>query len=385
MTQPRIAVLVVDDSVVVRRLVTTALSSDPEIQVVGTASSGRLALDKIGQLNPDLVTLDIEMPDMDGLETLKELRRRHPKLPVVMFSSLTERGAAITLDALTFGANDYVCKPAKVSSPDEAMANVRDQLIPKIKALTGKRAVAPAAPPAQASPNPAATATPSTIVRPRTAIPRTGEPTGAVDVIAIGASTGGPDALASILAQLPADFAVPVVIVQHMPPLFTRLFAQRLNSGAQVTVREARDGDLVEPGTVLIAPGDFHLSVRRDGLAVRAVTHQEGPENWVRPAVDVLFRSIADVYGERALGVVLTGMGQDGIRGVERMSELGAQIVVQDEATSVVWGMPGVVASAGLAHRILPLVEVAPHIISVAGRGRALSAARSAAGAGATR
>ena len=372
-----IKVLVVDDSVVVRRLVTTALSSDPDIEVVGTASSGRLGLDKIGQLSPDLVTLDIEMPDMDGLETLKELRRRHPKLPVVMFSSLTERGATITLDALTFGANDYVCKPAKVSSPDEAMASVRDQLIPKIKALTtGRSGIAPR--PATAT---AAAVLPATIVRPRLAVPSTGvEPTGPVDIIAIGASTGGPDALASILSKLPADFPVPVVIVQHMPPLFTRLFAQRLNTASQVTVREARDGDIVEPGTVLIAPGDFHVSLRRDGLTVRAMTHQEGPENWVRPAVDVLFRSVAEVYGERALGVVLTGMGQDGIRGVEKMVEAGAQIAVQDEATSVVWGMPGVVANAGLAHRILPLLDVAPHIIAVAGRSRAAS--RAVAGAG---
>jgi two-component system chemotaxis response regulator CheB len=373
---PTIKVLVVDDSVVARRLVTTALSADPEIEVVGTASSGRLALDKIGQLNPDLVTLDIEMPDMDGLETLKELRRLHAKLPVVMFSSLTERGAAITLDALTFGANDYVCKPAKVSSPDEAMASVRAQLIPKIKALTIGRSGSAAVS------RPAAASSPVT-VRPRVAMPSTGiEPIGPVDIIAIGASTGGPDALASILSKLPADFPVPVVIVQHMPPLFTRLFAQRLNTGSQVTVREAKDGDIVEPGTVLIAPGDFHLSLKRDGLTVRAVTHQEGPENWVRPAVDVLFRSVAEVYGERALGVVLTGMGQDGIRGVERMVEAGAQITVQDEATSVVWGMPGVVANAGLAHRILPLLDVAPHVIAVANRARNLASSRAAAGAG---
>ncbi|MDX6215545.1 MAG: two-component system, chemotaxis family, protein-glutamate methylesterase/glutaminase [Frankiales bacterium] len=375
---PTIKVLVVDDSVVARRLVTTALSADPEIEVVGTASSGRLALDKIGQLNPDLVTLDIEMPDMDGLETLKELRRRHAKLPVVMFSSLTERGAAITLDALTFGANDYVCKPAKVSSPDEAMANVRDQLIPKIKALTIGRS----GPAAIGRPVASAAALP-VAARPRVAMPSIGaEPTGAVDIIAIGASTGGPDALASILAKLPADFPVPVVIVQHMPPLFTRLFAQRLNTASAVTVREARNGDILEPGTVLIAPGDFHLSLKRDGLIVRAVTHQEGPENWVRPAVDVLFRSVAEVYAERALGVVLTGMGQDGIRGVERMVEAGAQIVVQDEASSVVWGMPGVVANAGLAHRVLPLPEVAPHVIAVASRTRNLASTRAGAGAG---
>ena len=369
----QIAVLVVDDSVVARRLVTTALTSDPEIEVVGTASSGRLCLDKIAQLNPDLVTLDIEMPDMDGLETLKELRRRHPKLPVIMFSSLTERGATITLDALTFGANDYVCKPSKVSSPDEAMASVQAQLIPKIKALTGVRAARTGRAPVPASPL-------VPVARPRAAFvatPAGGEPTGPVDVIAIGASTGGPDALALILGQLPADFPVPVVVVQHMPPLFTRLFAQRLHTAGNVIVREAQDGDIVEAGTVLIAPGDYHLSLRRDGVHVRAGIHQEGPENWVRPAVDVLFRSVAHVYGERALGVVLTGMGQDGIRGVERMSAAGAQIVVQDEATSVVWGMPGVVANAGLAHRILPLSEVAGHLLSVAGRtrGRAVAGA----------
>ncbi|BEP15086.1 chemotaxis response regulator protein-glutamate methylesterase [Acidothermaceae bacterium B102] len=373
----KIAVLVVDDSVVARRLVTTALQSDPEIEVVGTASSGRLCLDKIAQLNPDLVTLDIEMPDMDGLETLKELRRRHPKLPVIMFSSLTERGAAITLDALTFGANDYVCKPSKVSSPDEAMASVQAQLIPKIKALTGVRAARLGRAAVTASPLMPVS---STVTRPRAPFvptPASGEPTGPVDVIAIGASTGGPDALALILGQLPADFPVPVVVVQHMPPLFTRLFAQRLHTAGNVIVREAKDGDIVEAGTVLIAPGDYHLSLRRDGVHVRAGIHQEGPENWVRPAVDVLFRSVADVYGERALGVVLTGMGQDGIRGVERMSAAGAQIVVQDEATSVVWGMPGVVANAGLAHRILPLSEVAGHLLSVAGRtrGRAVAGA----------
>ncbi len=376
-----IKVLVVDDSVVVRRMVTTALSTDPDIEVVGTASSGRLCLEKIDQLNPDLVSLDIEMPDMDGLQTLKELRRRHPKLPVVMFSSLTERGAAITLDALTFGANDYVCKPAKMASPDEAMANIRDQLLPKIKALTIGRA-GRAALSTSTTPSPV----PPAAVRKRVApTAASGEPTGSVDLIAIGASTGGPDALASILVQLPADFPVPIVIVQHMPPLFTRLFAQRLHTSAAVTVREAKDGDLVVAGTVLIAPGDFHVSLRRDGTTVRIVTHQEGPENWVRPAVDVLFRSVAEVYGERALGVVLTGMGQDGIRGCERMSEAGAQIVVQDAATSVVWGMPGAVANAGLAHRILPLSRVADHLMMVANRSRSLTGARATAVSGAGR
>ena len=358
---PRIKVLVVDDSVVVRRAVTTALSTDPEIEVVGTASSGRIALERVDQLLPDLVTLDIEMPDLDGLETLRQLRRTYPRLPVVMFSSLTERGAAATLDALSLGANDYVTKPSQAGSPAEAIANVTAQLVPKIKALCPIR-VAPSPPPGGGSRFPG--------LRPRPVR----EATGPVDVVAIGASTGGPDALVAVLRALPADFPLPVLVVQHMPALFTRLFAQRLDQACSVTVTEGRDGVPLEPGVVHLAPGDFHLGVRRDGATVRLVTHQEGPENWVRPAVDVLFRSVAEVFTDRALAVVLTGMGQDGIRGAERLRLAGAQIVVQDAETSVVWGMPGAVANAGLADRVLPLGEVAGHLMAVASRRPALRA-----------
>ena len=353
----RIHVLVVDDSVVIRRLVTTVLDADPEIAVVGTAASGRIAINKLAQVAPDCVTLDMEMPDLDGLGTLRELRRTHPRLPVIMFSTLTERGAGATLDALALGANDYVCKPANVGSVPEAIASVRDQLVPKIKALCPPvRGLAPVVP----------------VRRPVVPAPSRGAtPTSRVDVLTIGSSTGGPDALSSLLPQLPASFPVPVVIVQHMPPVFTRMFAQRLDGKCALSVKEAEDGDAVVPGRVLIAPGDKHLEVRRQGTGVVARLTDAPPENFCRPAVDVLFRSVAQAYGERTLAVVLTGMGSDGARGAEVLRRAGGEVVVQDEASSVVWGMPGAVATTGLAHRVLPLHSVGRDVLDVIARGRA--------------
>ena len=360
----RISVLVVDDSVVIRRLVTTVLDEDPDITVVGTAASGRIAINKLAQVAPDCVTLDMEMPDLDGLGTLRELRRTHPRLPVIMFSTLTERGAGATLDALALGANDYVCKPANVGSVPEAIASVRSQLVPKIKALCPP--VLGAAP---------------TLLRRAPSVPLQAgapAPTGRIDVLTIGSSTGGPDALTSVLPQLPASFPVPVVVVQHMPPVFTRMFAQRLDSKCPLSVKEAEHGDLVVPGRVLIAPGDKHLELKRVGTSVVAQLTSAPPENFCRPAVDVLFRSVAQLYGGNALAVVLTGMGSDGARGAEVLRRAGAEVVAQDEASSVVWGMPGAVVGAGLAHRVLPLDRVAADMVAVAGRGRsaALAGAR---------
>ena len=352
----RINVLVVDDSVVIRRLVTTVLEEDPDITVVGTAASGRIAINKLAQVAPDCVTLDMEMPDLDGLGTLRELRRTHPRLPVIMFSTLTERGAGATLDALALGANDYVCKPANVGSVPEAIASVRSQLVPKIKALCP----------------PPAGALPAAVRRtPSVPAPATGViPTGRIDVLTIGSSTGGPDALTSVLPQLPASYPVPVVIVQHMPPVFTRMFAQRLDSKCALSVKEAEHGDLVVPGRVLIAPGDKHLELKRVGTHVVAQLTSAPPEHFCRPAVDVLFRSVAQVYGGNALAVVLTGMGSDGARGAEVLRRAGAEVVAQDEPSSVVWGMPGAVVSAGLAHRVLPLDRVAADMVTVANRAR---------------
>jgi two-component system chemotaxis response regulator CheB len=346
----RIKVLVVDDSVVVRRLVGDTLAGDPRLDVVGTAANGKVALAKIPQLNPDLLTLDVEMPVMDGLETLREVRKLYPRLPVIMFSTLTERGAATTLDALELGANDYVAKPANVGSVTASMEAIRSQLVPKILALcTRARSVVP--PLAAPLPRPAdATAAPATPPR--------------VDVLAIGASTGGPDALTVVLGALPASLPVPVVVVQHMPPVFTKQFADRLDARCALSVSEAVPGAPVLPGQVLIAPGDFHLRVRRVAGRVQAALDQGTPENYCRPAVDVLFRSAVEAYGGHVLGVVLTGMGADGARGSAEIVRAGGSVLVQDEATSVVWGMPGAVTAAGLASKQLPLTGVAPAVLT---------------------
>jgi two-component system chemotaxis response regulator CheB len=341
---PKLRVLVVDDSVVIRRMLSDCLASDPELEVVGTAADGKIGLAKIAQLNPDLVTLDMEMPVMDGLETLKTLRKVYFKLPVIMFSTLTERGASATLDALALGANDYVTKPANVGSVSTAMQRIREELVPKIKALCRRSA------PALASP------------ALRKPILTTFAASTGIDVLTIGVSTGGPNALAAMLPGLAANFPVPVVIVQHMPPLFTRLLAERISSVSSLRAREGENGALLRAGELWVAPGGSHMEVERATDGVRLRLHEGPPENSCRPAVDVLFRSVARAFGARTLAVVLTGMGQDGLCGCQYIREAGGQVIAQDEASSVVWGMPGAVAQAGLAEKILPLNEIATEI-----------------------
>jgi two-component system, chemotaxis family, protein-glutamate methylesterase/glutaminase len=343
----KIRVLVVDDAVVFRRLVADELSSDPQLEVVGTASNGRVALQRLTQVNPDVVILDIEMPEMDGLTALAELRKTHRRLPVVMFSSLTERGATATLDALALGASDYFTKPISADGVEGSLAIIRTQLIPKIKALCAGKV------------RPESTPSPPIIVP----APARRKPTGEIRVIAIGASTGGPNALAEIFARLPADLQVPIVIVQHMPPMFTRMLAERLTARSQLCVREATPGAKLEPGHAWVAPGDYHMSVVREGSQRRLGLNQDPPENSCRPAVDVLFRSVATAYGADSIGVILTGMGCDGLRGCEALREAGGQILAQDEATSTVWGMPGSVVRANLADRVLPLAMIADEIV----------------------
>ena len=377
---PRIRVLVVDDSVVIRRLLSDVLAEDDRIEVVGTAANGKVALAKVPQVNPDLITLDVEMPVMDGLTTLRELRTLHPRLPVIMFSTLTERGAQVTLDALEAGASDYVAKPANVGSVTASMAAVRAQLVPKVVALCSR--VAPAPPPTTTRPATAGTgsAGPAGAVGPiggRPPAPRPARPR-KVEVLAIGASTGGPDALSTVLAALPATLPVPVVVVQHMPPVFTRQFADRLDSRCALRVSEAAPQTRLTPGHVLIAPGDYHLRVRAAAGSVTAHLDQGTPENYCRPAVDVLFRSVVEVYGGNVLGVVLTGMGADGARASAQIVEAGGEVIVQDQATSVVWGMPGAVAAAGLASAQLPLPQVAPAIVSRLAVGRSSTSTPSA-------
>jgi two-component system chemotaxis response regulator CheB len=346
----KVRVLVVDDAVVIRRLVSDALTTDPEIDVVGTAANGRIALQKITQCNPDVITMDVEMPDMDGIVTVTAIRKTWPKLPVIMFSTLTERGAAATLDALSAGASDYVTKPANVGSVTAGLEAVRRELIPRIKTLAGKAA---GAAPATAIATPAG-AGPASAAR---------GVSGVVDVIAIGVSTGGPNALAAVMSGLPADLPAPVVIVQHMPPMFTRLLAERLNSQSGLQIVEAQPGMALKPGHAFIAPGDHHMTLQRRGLHIVVALNQDPPENSCRPAVDVLFRSVAEQYRGRTLGVILTGMGQDGLRGSEAVKKAGGQVLAQDEPSSVVWGMPGFVVRAGLADRVLPLDQIAAELI----------------------
>ncbi len=344
----KIRVMLVDDAVVFRRLVSEELSKDPAIEVVATAANGKIALAKLTHSNPDLVILDVEMPEMDGLATLAEIRKIYPKLPVIMFSALTERGAVATLDALALGATDYFTKPTTVGGLDESLEVIRQQLIPEIKALCLRPATKP--------PATAPASTQKSAQRPQAGpVP--------VEIVAIGTSTGGPNALSEVFSGLPADFPVPIVIVQHMPPMFTRMLAERLSSQSSIRVQEASSGSVLLPGTAWIAPGDYHMIVVRDALQARVLTHQDPPENSCRPAADVLFRSVAQAYGPRALGVVMTGMGQDGLRGCEEIVQAGGRVLVQDEATSVVWGMPGYVARAGLADRLLPLSLIADEII----------------------
>ena len=352
-----IRILVVDDSVVVRRLLSDTLSQDPALEVVGTANDGRIALTKIPLLKPDLITLDVEMPVMDGLSTLAEIRKQDRKLPVIMFSTLTERGASATLDAMALGASEYATKPSTSGNPAAAIECIQAELIPKIKALCAPVALQPRLTPKAV--------TPFNV--------RTG-PRARIEIVAIGSSTGGPNALAEVLQGIPRDFPVPIVVVQHMPPIFTRLLAERLASRSTIRVEEGRAGEKLSPAHVWIAPGDFHMTVTRAGLEARLNLNQGAPENSCRPAVDVLFRSVAATYRANTLGVVMTGMGSDGVRGAEAIRQAGGEVIVQDEASSVVWGMPGLVHAAGQADGIYPLNGLAPEITRRVRQSRAPSA-----------
>jgi two-component system chemotaxis response regulator CheB len=354
----RIRVLVVDDVSMVRRLVVDALSIDPEIQVVGVAANGREALEKIPVVRPDLLVLDYEMPEMDGLETLIEVRKGYPSIRVIIFSSHTRHGAKLTLDALWLGADDYVAK-GQADNATAATQLIRTQLLPKIKALCPRPEDAGDAATETAGERRA----PDMRATPRPAARRTGMAPVRAEIVAIGASTGGPKALATLFEALPSDFPLPIVIVQHMPPLFTRHLAERLGTRTSLRCAEGVEGAALGAGQIWIAPGNHHMILERDRTEIRIRLTSDPPVHSVRPAVDPLFRSVAEIYGPAALGVVLTGMGHDGYQGCERIRELGGAVLVQDEASSVVWGMPGIVARSGLADKIAPLDEIAGEIV----------------------
>ena len=354
-TASRIRVLIVDDSAVMRSLLRSVVSTDSALEVAGTASDGLSALNALTVIQPDLVLLDVEMPVMDGLETLKQMRERAPRLPIIMCSALTQRGAQVTIESLASGASDYVAKPAGQASREAATQALAAELIPKIRALTMRRPVPFAARRPGLFPAPAA---------PRLATLRASS--AAPAAVVIGVSTGGPAALDVILPALPASFPLPVFVVQHMPDLFTRQLAERLNSRCALGVREAEEGMSVRAGQIYIARGNWHMKLVAGAAAGHPHTlhlDQDPPENHCRPSVDVLYRTAAQAYGGSLLAVMLTGMGHDGLAGTRILHNLGATIVAQDEATSAVWGMPGAIVHEGLAHTVLPLRQIAAEIL----------------------
>ncbi len=363
-------ILIVDDSAVMRSLLRSVIGSDPQFELVGAAADGESALGMMESLHPDLALLDVEMPVMDGVVTLRKMRARNLRIPVIMCSSLTQRGAAVTVEALAAGASDYVTKPAGQANLTAATRTLAQDLLPKIRALTQrKRASQPVLPPV-ARPGSAPVAGPSLFpgaisVQPK---PRTSSAPPAI--VVIGVSTGGPAALDVVLPQLPAHFPLPVLIVQHMPEMFTQLLAERLGRNCHLNVLEAAEGNPVVPGTVYIARGNWHLEVLQPRQGQPPTLHltQAPQENHCRPAVDVLFRSVASVYGAGVLAVVLTGMGSDGLIGARLIHAQGGMVIAQDEASSAVWGMPGAVTRAGLVQKVLPLSAVSAEIIRLSGR-----------------
>jgi len=339
-----IRVLVVDDSVVVRQTLGKILDLDAKLELAGTASNGQVALQQIKQLEPDVVLLDTEMPILDGVATVGAIREAHPHLPVIMLSSVSEQAGALALVALERGASDYITKPGNdVSIPESALPKLQQQVLRKVLALFDTTSPLST----RASFRPSAFADYDQLLeatRPPTP-PR---------VVAIGSSTGGPQALTTLLSSLDPRIDTPIVIAHHMPATFTKLFAERLGAQTGRRVAEGRHGAELEPGSVWLAPGDYHMTVAQTGAKICLQLNQEPPENSCRPSVNPLFRSVAKVYGRDALCLVLTGMGRDGFLGAQQVADTNGTILVQDEKSSVVWGMPGFVAKAGLAQEVLP-------------------------------
>lgn len=351
---PKIRVVVVDDSALVRSLLAEIINRQHDMQCVGAAADPLVAREMIRELDPDVITLDVEMPRMDGLEFLSRLMRLRP-MPVVMVSTLTEQGAEITMRALELGAIDFVAKPRIGVS--QGLSELASDIVEKIRVAAAaqvKRLAAPAPAPAGSS------ATAGAPARPMAPLPRLSS---TEKIICIGASTGGTEAIREVLVPMPAD-APAIVITQHMPPGFTTSFATRLNGLCKIRVAEARDGERILPGHAYIAPGGRHLRIDRSGSNYVAVVEDTEPVNRHRPSVEVLFKSCARVIGPNAIGIMLTGMGADGATAMREMKDAGSYNYVQDEASCVVFGMPRVAIQHGAAHEVLPLNQIAPAVLA---------------------
>lgn len=347
----KVKVLIVDDSAVVRKILSTGLSKDRDIEVVGTAADPFIARDKIINLKPDVITLDVEMPRMDGISFLQRLMAYYP-LPVIMVSSLTQAGCETTLKALEVGALDFVAKPSLDVS--HTLNEIVIELAEKIKASAGVKVKKKEYFKNTLSKNTTARHTETC----HALINSTHK------IIAIGASTGGTEALKEVLMQMPPN-APGILIVQHMPQLFTKSFADRLNSLCSIEVREAKDGDSIIPGLALIAPGNYHMELRRNGARYYVTTHQEPQVRRHRPSVEVLFESVAKYAGSNAVGVIMTGMGDDGAKGLLKMKEAGAKTIAQDEDSCVVFGMPKEAIKLGAVDMVVPLNKITPSVLSL--------------------
>jgi two-component system chemotaxis response regulator CheB len=359
-------VMLVDDSAVIRGFFRRAMDEEASIEVVSSVGNGQSAVDALAKTKPDVVVLDIEMPVMDGLTAIPKLLEIDPDVKIVMASTLTLSNADISLKALSIGAADYIAKPNTTGELHSA-GSFKTELIDKVVALgRAKRQLQPVdTSPVEGDAKPIAisarSSSPGTISLRKPAILP-------ASFLAIGSSTGGPQALLKVVSGLGADFELPVLITQHMPATFTGILADHLSKAANREVKEASDGDLVKPGCIYVAPGDFHMTVDKDGADMVIRLNQDPPENFCRPAVDVMLRSLAKHYGNRLLTVILTGMGQDGFLGGKEVVDAGGTIIAQDEASSVVWGMPGAVANGGLCSAVVSLEKVSAKIRELSGR-----------------
>ncbi len=362
-------ILIVDDTVTYRSILTRVVEGIPNTQVVGTASNGKLALSKLGTLDVDLVLLDIEMPEMDGLETLQVIKRDRPNIGVIMISGMNRSSADITIRALEMGALDFIPKPDG-QSLSESQEELLKKLTSVIKHFELKRNLSSAmtrgkpysAPVKPLASQPIAPPAPATAQN-KAALPSQ------FDILVIGVSTGGPNALGEFIPALPGDLNIPILLVQHMPPIFTESLANSLNRKSSLTVKEARDGDIVEKNTVYIAPGGKHMVVTRNQDTIKISTNEQPPENSCRPAVDVMFRSVADVYGKNILSLIMTGMGSDGALGLKVLKQKSCYSLVQSEKTCVVYGMPRAVEEMNLADERIDLKDLAGRVTQLIRKG----------------
>ena len=390
-----IRVMLVDDSAVIRGLFTRALEADHEIQIISSVSDGRMAVNALKRQDVDVIVLDIEMPNLDGLSALPLLLEVKPDVNIIMASSLTRRNAEVSLKAMSAGAKDYIAKPSSTSEMTSAQA-FQGELIAKIKALAGRKrsqrtdalnrpapSSLPTRPNLPTGPHPSTPTSPNLHPPASSVAPAREAPVARLargadiplrkahveypDVIAIGSSTGGPQALFTLLAGL-GGLKQPILITQHMPPTFTTILAEHISKVTGREAAEAKDGEVILPGRIYVAPGDFHMTVEVHNNQKTLRIAKSPPENFCRPAVDPMLRSLVQVYGAKILCVILTGMGADGLRGAQALVASGGTVLAQDEATSVVWGMPGAVAAAGICSAVLPLPALAPAIMRVVQR-----------------